>query len=360
MGASRHDALFRLGWDDRWAEAFAGYAEHGLEPVRVVGVDRGAIDGLGAEGEQRATFGGDVLDAMARDRAAAPCSGDWGGLRRWPDGRTTLERVLSRRTAVVRAAASGESRGQVLAANVDDVLVTIGLDGEPNLGRVERLVTLAWESGAQPVVVLTKADLVRDAEYVQADVALAAPGVTVIVVSALSGQGMEQLAALAAPGRTLALLGQSGVGKSTLVNALTGTDSVFVSDIGARGKGRHTTVRRELVPLPGGALLLDTPGLRGIGVFDVAEGLDKAFPEIEALAQACRFADCSHGSEPGCAVLLAVEDGALPERRLESWRKLVKESRWIATRGDARARAEERRKWAAISKANRQRWVVRP
>ena len=354
------DPLARLGWDGGWAVDFEAYQTRGLTPVRVVAVDRGAVDLMGAHGQARATLGGDVLAALAQDLMAGPCSGDWGGLARWPDGRSTLEVLLPRRTAVVRAAATGESRGQVLAANVDDVRVTVSLDAEPNLGRVERLVTLAWESGAQPVIVLTKADLVGDAEFIAADVSAAAPGVTVLVVSAVTGEGLDRLAELASPGRTLALLGQSGVGKSTLVNALSGQESVLVSDIGARGKGRHTTVRRELVPLPGGALLLDTPGLRGVGVFDVGEGLDKAFPEIEALAEQCRFADCSHDSEPGCAVLLAVEDGTLPERRLESWRRLVREARWIATRGDARARNEARRKWVIMTKANRKTGVVRP
>jgi ribosome biogenesis GTPase / thiamine phosphate phosphatase len=357
------DPLAALGFDSEWHDAFAPYAAQGLQPTRVVGVDRGAVDLLGADGTggaTRATLGGGVLAAMAADPLSGPCSGDWAGIRAWSDGRVTVEVLLPRRTALIRAAASGESRGQVLAANVDEVLVTVSLDSEPSLGRVERLVTLSWESGARPVLVLTKADLAADAEYIAADMAAVAPGVDVLVTSAVTGEGMDRLRELAAPGRTLALIGQSGVGKSTLVNALTGEDTVLVSDIGVRGKGRHTTVRRELVPLPGGALLLDTPGLRGVGVIGASEsarggdpGLAKAFPEIEALAQECRFTDCSHTSEPGCAVLEAVADGTLPERRLESWRKLMKEAAWIARRGDVRARNEERRKWAVISKSYR-------
>jgi ribosome biogenesis GTPase / thiamine phosphate phosphatase len=359
----RGAALERLGWDEGWALAFAPLAAAGLEPARVMAVDRGAVDLAGASGDLRATLGGGVLDALAADPAAGPCSGDWAGVRAWPDGRLTAEVLLPRRTAVVRAAASGESRGQVLAANVDDVLVTVALDVEPKLGRVERLVALAWESGARPLLVLTKADLASDAEYLAADLSAVAPGVDVLVVSAVTGAGMDRLREVAQPGRTLALIGQSGVGKSTLVNALSGTDSVVVSPIGARGKGRHTTVRRELVPLPGGSLLLDTPGLRGVGVIESADGADgitKAFPEVESLAANCRFADCLHEAEPGCAVLEAVEDGTLPERRLESYRKLVKEARWIATRGDLRARAQERRKWAVITKSMRQQRVIRP
>jgi ribosome biogenesis GTPase / thiamine phosphate phosphatase len=356
-------AMERLGWDAAWARSFEPFGAAGLTPARVVAVDRGAVDLAGAAGELRATLGGGVLDGIAADPAAGPCSGDWAGVRAWTDGRVTAEVLLPRRTAVVRAASSGESRGQVLAANVDDVLVTVALDVEPRLGRVERLVALSWESGARPVLVLTKADLASDAEYLAADLAAVAPGVDVLVVSAVTGAGMDRLRELATPGRTLALIGQSGVGKSTLVNALSGVDSVLVSEIGARGKGRHTTVRRELVPLPGGGLLLDTPGLRGVGVIDSADGADglaKAFPEIDALAAQCRFADCSHQTEPGCAVLQAVDDGTLPERRIESYRKLLKEARWIALRGDVRARAEERRKWAVMTKSMRQQRVIRP
>jgi ribosome biogenesis GTPase len=359
--------LERLGFDSGWQTELAPFAARGLVAARVVAVDRGAVDLAGTDGELRATFGGAVLDAIARDPTAAPCSGDWGVVRSWPDGRPTLEGLLPRRTAVVRASASGESRGQVLAANADAVLVTVSLEAEPSLGRVERLVALSWESGALPVLVLTKADLAGDAEYVAADVAAdvaaVAPGVEVLVVSAVTGQGMDQLSAHASPGRTLVLVGQSGAGKSTLVNALSGTQSVAVAELGPRGKGRHTTVRRELVPLPGGALLLDTPGLRGVGVIDAGdgfEGLARAFPEIEALGEDCRFADCSHATEPGCAVLAAVEAGTLAQRRLDSWHKLGREARWIALRGDARARSQERRRWAAITRSVRQQGLIRP
>jgi len=240
------------------------------------------------------------------------------------------------------------------------VLVTVSLAVEPDLGRLERMLTLAWESGAQPVVVLTKSDLVADAEYVAADVAAAAPGAAVLVVSAVTGAGMGALRERAAPGRTLALLGQSGAGKSTLVNALAGADLQRVDEVGARRKGRHTTVRRELVVLPGGALLLDTPGLRGVALVSVDEALERAFPEIEELATGCRFTDCVHDHEPGCAVTGAVASGDLPVRRLESWRKLRREAAWMARRSDARLMAEERRRWGAVSRSVRRSGVVRP
>lgn len=349
-----------LGWDAAWAALFEPFDEDGCVPARVTAVDRCAVDVLTETGPSRATFGGDLLAEMAHDSVNGPCSGDWAVLRHWPDDRVTVETLLPRRTAFLRASASGESSAQVLAANVDLVLVTVSLAIEPNLGRVERLVAQAWESGAQPVVVLTKADLVTDAELIASDVALSAPGVDVLVVSSVTGQGLEALRSLASPGRTLALLGQSGVGKSTLVNALIGAEVVRISELGSRGKGRHTTVRRELVPMPGGALLLDTPGLRGIGVVDLDEGLQRAFPEIESLVEQCRFGDCAHDQEPGCAIVAAAEAGDITERRLESWRKLGREARWLASRTDARLRAEDRRKWIAIHKSVRQSGVIRP
>jgi ribosome biogenesis GTPase len=351
--------LRALGWDERWSAATAAYPA-GLVPARVVVVDRAACDVQAEGGALRVTFGGDLLEAIAEDPVNGPCTGDWALVRRWPDGRETLEHLLPRRTAVVRATASRRSYGQVLAANVDVVLVVASLSVEPDLGRIERLLALAWESGAQPTVVLTKADLVTDAADVAADVSRAAPGVPVLVVSAVTGEGMPDLAHLAGPGRTLALLGQSGVGKSTLVNGLLGRHRQAVSAIGAVGKGQHTTVRRELVPLPGGGLLIDTPGLRGVGLVDVEEGLEQVFSDIEALAAHCRFGDCSHSAEPGCAVLAAVDDGTLPVRRLESWRKLGREARWMAGRTDARIRLAEKAKWKAIHKSVRQTGVVRP
>ncbi len=351
--------LESLGWDSRWVSAMQGLPA-GLEPARVVAVDRGTCDVATADGPMRVTFGGDVLDAMAGDPVAGPCTGDWGLVRRWPDGRETLEVLLPRRTAVVRASASRTSHGQVLAANVDLVLIVTSLAVDPDLGRLERLLTLGWESGAQPAVVLTKADLVNDATDVAADVAAAAPGVPVLVVSAVTGDGLDAVAALVSPGTTVALLGQSGVGKSTLVNALLGTQRQEVADVGVVGKGRHTTVRRELVALPTGGLLIDTPGLRGVGLVDVDQGLEQVFRDIDELADRCRFADCGHVSEPGCAVLSAVDSGDLPVRRLESWRKLVREVQWMARRTDSRARLAEKARWKALHKSVRQAGVIRP
>jgi ribosome biogenesis GTPase / thiamine phosphate phosphatase len=301
------------------------------------------------------TFGGPLLEAVGADATAAPCTGDWGGYRTWPDGPVTLDVVLPRRTSVVRADVAGTSRGQVLAANLDVVAVVVGLVPEPAIGRVERLVALAWASGAVPVVVLTKTDLVGDSEQIAADLAAAAPGVAVLCCSTVTGQGVEAVAALLRGGRTVGLLGSSGVGKSSLVNTLVGSTVVPTREIRSDGRGRHTTVRRELVPAPGGGVLVDTPGMRGIGLVEADGGLAATFSDIEALVADCRFNDCSHTSEPGCAVLEAVETGELPVRRLESWRKLQRELEWMAVRSDARLRAERAKVWKQQTKAYRRR-----
>lgn len=310
---------------------------------RVSRVDRSTCDVVTDDGVLRAAHGSGPL----------PCTGDWVAVAvvGTPNDEPVIEVLLDRRTALTRSSASGRSEGQVLAVNVDAVLIVVALDVEPDLGRIERFLTVAWDSGAQPVVVLTKADTVDDADDVRADVEAAAPGADVIVVSAVTGEGVEVLGAVAT-GQTLALIGTSGAGKSTLANALTGA-GLATGEVRQDGKGRHTTTWRELIPLPGGGVLVDTPGLRGIGLYDVNDGLDMTFSDVEAFAEDCRFADCGHVGEPGCAVLEAVDAGALPHRRLESYQKLRREADWIASRTDYRLRAERARQWKVIHKEMR-------
>ncbi len=236
----------------------------------------------------------------------------------------------------------------MLAANIDRAVVAVSLAAELDLARIERFTALAWESGAEPVVVLTKADLVPDAAtlgHLVSDVGRTAPGVTVLAVSSADGTGLEHLAALVGSGTTV-LLGQSGAGKSTLANTLIGEEAMEVQAVrDMDGKGRHTTTTRNLLTLPGGGALIDTPGLRGVGLWDAGSGVERVFAEIEEYARQCRFQDCAHDSEPGCAVLAALDTGELPVRRLESYRKLQRENQRIVAKTDARLRQEIRREW---------------
>ncbi|MER6405066.1 ribosome small subunit-dependent GTPase A [Streptomyces viridosporus] len=342
-GSSGSCALARFGWDDAWADAFAPYGAQGLLPGRVVRVDRGQCDVVTADGTLRA----DTAHVTPHDPLRVVCTGDWVAVE--PEGDPRYVRTcLPRRTAFVRSTSSKRSEGQVLAANVDHAVVAVPLAAELDLARIERFLALAWESGAQPVVVLTKADLVPDAvtrAHLVQDVETSAPGVPVLTVSAREGAGLDVLAAVVAGG-TSVLLGQSGAGKSTLANALLGEDVMDVRAVrDVDGKGRHTTTTRNLLALPGGGVLIDTPGLRGVGLWDAGTGVGQVFSEIEELAEGCRFHDCAHESEPGCAVLDAIGSGALPQRRLESYRKLLRENQRIVAKTDARLRAEIRKDW---------------
>jgi ribosome biogenesis GTPase len=339
------------GWDAAREAEFAPYAEQGLLCGRVVRVDRGQADVVTAEGLIRA----DTALVTPHDPLRVICTGDWAAVEPAGDPRL-IRTLLPRRTAFVRSTSSQRSEGQILAANVDHAVVAVSLAVELDLGRIERFLALAWESGAMPLVVLTKADLVPDAtglSYLVEDVETVAPGVRVLPVSSATGQGVDALAAVVATG-TSVLLGVSGAGKSTLANTLLGKDVMEVQAIrDIDGKGRHTTTTRNLLVLPGGGVLIDTPGLRGVGLWDAAAGVDQVFAEIGELAQECRFHDCGHVAEPGCAVLGAIEDGTLPERRLESWRKLMRENRRIVAKTDARLRQEILRDWKRRSAEGR-------
>ncbi|MER5834302.1 ribosome small subunit-dependent GTPase A [Streptomyces sp. NPDC002130] len=354
--SSVSSALAPYGWDEAWAEAFAPYEAEGLLPGRVVRVDRGQCDVVTAGGMLRA----DTAFVTPHDPLRVVCTGDWVAVE--PGGNPRYVRTyLPRRTAFVRSTSSQRSEGQILAANVDHAVVAVSLALELDLGRIERFLALSWESGAQPVVVLTKADLVPDAvtlAHLVEDVETTAPGVPVVPVSALGeggtsllersrelGGGLDVLAAIVG-GETSVLLGQSGAGKSTLANALLGEDVMEVQAIrDVDGKGRHTTTTRNLLPLPGGGVLIDTPGLRGVGLWDAETGVGQVFSEIEELSERCRFHDCAHEAEPGCAVLAAIDSGELPQRRLESYRKLLRENQRIVAKTDARLRAEIRKDW---------------
>lgn len=327
------------GWDETFARALPA----GLAPGRVVRQARDRSTLVTTYGERTAVVSGRFRHS-ARGQSDFPAVGDWVGFGDG-DPHVVVEVVLPRRSAFTRKAAGVTAEAQVVAANVDVVLLVSGLDGEFNPRRIERYVATAWSSGAQPVVVLNKADLRDDLADVVAQASAVAPGVPVVTTSALDDGATAALAPFLRPGRTVAVIGSSGVGKSTLVNALLGEDRLAtgaVSDPQA-GRGRHTTTERELVLLPAGALLIDTPGLREVGLWSDDDGLDRTFEEIDLLAAACRFPDCSHEHEPGCAVVAALRSGELDARRLASYRKLRRELAFVEARKDERSRRRQQR-----------------
>ncbi len=335
------------GWDDGHANAFASRAGTGHEAGRVLIEDRGSYLVGTAARDVRATVSGRFrFDAERDGPAGFPVVGDWVILQATGDPEHRLvQGLLPRRTAVIRRApADRGAPEQVLAANVDLLLIVTSLNHDLNPRRLERYLALAWSSGAQPVVVLNKADLSRDSDAAIADVEGLSGGVPVLAVSAVTGQGLEALAARLVDGRTVALIGSSGVGKSTLVNALAGEIVEATGEIREDdGRGRHTTSRRHLVQVPGRGLILDTPGMRELGLADDDGGIDTTFAEIDALALGCRFGDCRHDREPGCAVHRAIGDGTLDPARLASRRKLDRETARVERQDDPRARAERKR-----------------
>lgn len=344
--------LRELGFSLRWRALFASYAVAGLTPARVVRGDRGSVLIATAGGVVRAKPSSRLLKA-AVGRADLPVVGDWvAALTRADLDVTLIEAVLERTGAITRGDPGKNSDLQVLAANIDTVFVVHPIAESPNLRRIERELSLAWDSGAVPVVVVTKADLSADPDAASAAVKAVTFGADTLVTSALTGVGVEPLREYLSDHRTGVLLGPSGAGKSTLINALLGDERQPTREVReSDGRGRHTTVARELIQIPGGGLLIDTPGLRALGLTGSEQGIATTFPDIEAAARSCRFRDCTHRREPGCAVRSAVESGALPAERLANYHKLVREAEVAAMRTDARLRAEEKRQWKVIHKA---------
>ena len=340
-------ALEELGWDAGWQSALEHLQEDNLIAARVAAQHRGAYVVWTAEGELRARAAGRLLYEHEVGEPI-PGVGDWVGVRE-----TTITAILPRRSAFIRKRAGLESEEQVLAANVDTAFLLAGLDDDFSLRRLERYITTAWDSGAAPVVVLTKADLCDDVVDAMLQVETVAIGVPVHSISNVTGIGVDELSERLQPGRTIVLLGSSGVGKSTLLNRLAGEEVMRTGVVAADGTGRHTTTHRELVRLPDGALVVDTPGLRELQFWD--GDISAAFEDIEALAGECRFRDCAHAREPGCAVLAAVDGGTLALDRLRSWRKLQRELEAIAARTDHRLRAARKKRWKQIAAHGRHR-----
>jgi len=349
--------LSSYGWSPALQHDFQSYADQGLVPARVIVQQRNLYRIITEGGE----IEGRISGRFARDaeEGGYPVTGDWVAVEMKGDA-AVIAHVLPRTTAFTRMAAGTAKDMQVVAANVDMALLAASLNADLNLRRLERYLATAYESGAAPVILLTKADACDDPDPLIASVEAVAFGVPVLAVSVRTGEGLEALSALLAPGKTAVLLGSSGVGKSTLVNALAGVEKMATREIREDdARGRHTTTHRELILLPSGALLLDTPGMRELALWDAEAGLAAAFAEstaeIERLAEGCRFRDCAHDREPGCAVQAAVANGTLDPERWRSFQKLRREVAHGVRKEDPVAAAAERKRWAAIHKAGRAR-----
>jgi ribosome biogenesis GTPase len=339
--------LASLGWDPWFEARFALFEADAYVPARVAadfGAEYSIDDGAGP---RRAVASRHLRDG----ESLAPAAGDWVAVRH-REPTSVIHAVLERRTVFSRKVAWVETKQQVLAANVDAAFVVASAQ-DVNQRRIERYLTMAWQSGAVPYVVLTKADIADSVEGLQAELEAVALGTPVLVTSAVTGEGVEAVRAALQPNRTGVLLGPSGAGKSTLINRMAGAEVMKTRTVHRSGEGRHVTSHRQLIVLPGGGIIIDTPGLREAQLWEGEGALENLFEDIERIATGCRFNDCSHRSEPGCAVKAAIADGTLDSRRLESYRKLQRELRAVAARSDARLRIEERRKWKLITMAGR-------
>ncbi|MFE8595371.1 ribosome small subunit-dependent GTPase A [Archangium violaceum] len=319
--------LEKLGWGPPFQEAWRSRASDVEEPARI-GADYGVEYVLySARGDLRATIPGRLRMAIRKGQSVRPVVGDWVSFEpRSQEGTTVIQAVLPRRTQLARKAAGRADEEQVVAANVDVVFLVSALTRDLNPRRLERYLTVAGDSGAQPVLVLTKADLCEDVAAARERIAALAPDVPLHTVSSVTGEGIEALWQYIGGNRTVALIGSSGVGKSTLINRLVGAARMEVGAVREDDKGRHTTTHRELFVLPQGGLVIDTPGMRELGLMENEEGLRTAFTDIEEMSAGCRFSDCRHQKEPGCAVREALQSGQLAPERLENYRKLVQEA----------------------------------
>lgn len=342
--------LYELGWNAHFEEHMEPHRAAGFVPGRVAVQHRGGYVAYAESGETHVRLPG----RMRNEEADLPAVGDWIALRELPNepGASVVETVLPRTSKFSRHEAGKVTREQVVAANVDVALLVSALNQDLNPRRLERYITTAWSGGASPVIVLTKPDLAEDLGAAMAEAESVALGIPIHVVNGLTGDGVEEVKSYLDGNKTVALLGSSGAGKSTLLNHLAGTEVQRVADIRHDGKGRHTTTVRHLFPMPGGGLVLDTPGMRELQLW-VNDGMDQTFADVAELAEGCRFTDCTHEREPGCEVIAAHADGRLPAERLTSYRKLQRELEHLRIKQDRRAAAEQKRQWKVLTKSYR-------
>jgi ribosome biogenesis GTPase len=342
--------LIDLGWNEDWARHFARFTAEGLSPARVTCQEKNAWTVLTDHGEALTEVCG-KLKHEAQSRGDLPAVGDWVAVQSLPGERRAVVRaVMPRKSRFIRQKPGSRTEQQVLAANVDTAFLVSGLDGDFNLRRIERYLTQAWESGARPVIILNKSDLCSDVSLQLARVEACAMGTPIHPVSAVQRAGLDAVRSYLSTGQTVVFLGSSGVGKSSLVNALLGEERLETAPVRkSDSRGRHTTTRRELFLLPCGAMVIDTPGLRMMPLWRDQESAAWAFEDIEAMAGRCRFRDCSHRTEPGCAVQAALLSGDLDVDRMESYRTMERELLHLARRQDQRAQQAERAKWKKIA-----------
>ena len=340
--------LRTYGWNAHFEAAFEALDTTDLEPGRIIEEQRGMYRVLAGAGECRAEIAGRFRQLGSGDQ---PAVGDWVAIQSEPGGGIIVRHVLERQSKISRRGAGRAVREQVLAANLDVVFIVTSCNEDFNPRRIERYLTMIWESGASPVVLLNKTDLAHDSPELIAQGEAVSLGVPVHGVSAKQAAGLEPLSPYLQPGRTLALLGSSGVGKSTILNRLLGQEVQAVQEVREEdAKGRHTTRSRQLFLLPGGALVLDTPGLREVALWVTDSGLGQAFADVEQLSRDCKFQDCAHGSEPDCAVQSAIEGGTLAEDRLENYRKLRRELEHLERKANPAAQANTKQRWKTIHK----------
>jgi ribosome biogenesis GTPase len=353
MSLPSSSVLFNLGWSTFFEQNMAPYAVEGMIPARIVRQDKGIYTVQAQPARLTAELAG-RLRHEAVSQAQLPAVGDWVALKPLQsEGRAVIHAVLNRHSYFSRKEAGPRTEEQVLCANVDTAFVVSSLVGERGfvLSRIERYLTLAWDASLEPVIVLNKCDLCKDVESHVARAEEIARGVPVFAVSALTGEGMESAFAHLSKGKTAVLLGPSGVGKSSLINALLGEDSVKTGPVRtADGRGRHITTWRELIMLPGSGVIIDTPGMRELQLWADEGALDSSFSDIGTLAEMCRFRDCTHQNEPGCAVLAAVEGGSLEKTRLESYLRQQAELHYLERRKDQHSKKIEQDQWKSIHK----------